>query len=113
MDLREYLFRKRIKITHFAKQINYGRTYVNEIVNGTRKPGKKLALCIEKETNGEVTLVSLLENFTKNKLESKSKKSSNERNQNFENPSLEPSKSPKTRKALKALGTKQKTANRI
>ncbi len=60
MDLREYLFRKRITVTDFAKKINYGRTYVNEIVSGNRTPGRKLAETIEKETQGEVTVAELL-----------------------------------------------------
>lgn len=54
MDLREYLFKKKITVTDFSKEINYGRTYVNEIVTGNRTPGRKLAEAIEKATNGEV-----------------------------------------------------------
>jgi len=60
MDLREYLFRKKLTVTDFAKQINYGRTYVNEIVTGNRTPGRKLVEAIEKATNGEVTAKELL-----------------------------------------------------
>ena len=60
MDLREYLFRKRLTVTEFAKKINYGRTYVNEIVTGNRAPGRKLAEAIEKETNGDVTFNELI-----------------------------------------------------
>ena len=54
MDLREYLFRKKMTVTDFSKKINYGRTYVNEVVSGNRKPGRKLAEAIEKETKAEV-----------------------------------------------------------
>lgn len=60
MELREYLFRKRMKISEFSKQINYGRGYINEIINGTKKPGKKIAEAIEKATNGEVTAQEVL-----------------------------------------------------
>ena len=60
MELREYLFRKRLKISDFAKEIGYGRTYVNEIVNRTKKPGKHLARQIEQATNGEVKAEDLL-----------------------------------------------------
>jgi transcriptional regulator with XRE-family HTH domain len=60
MDLREYLFRKKLTVTEFAKKINYGRTYVNEIITGNRTPGRKLAEAIEKETNGEVTIKDLI-----------------------------------------------------
>lgn len=62
MDLREYLFRKRMSVTEFAKKINYTRTYVNNILTGTKKAGKKLAKLIEKETNGEVKAEELLKN---------------------------------------------------
>ena len=60
MELREYLFRHRLKVTDFAKKINYGRTYINEIVVGTKKAGRKLAYEIEKATNGEVKADELL-----------------------------------------------------
>jgi transcriptional regulator with XRE-family HTH domain len=60
MDLREYLFRKKLTVTEFAKKINYGRTYVNEIITGNRTPGRKLAEALEKETNGEVTIKDLI-----------------------------------------------------
>lgn len=60
MDLREYLFRHRLTVTEFAKVINYGRTYINNVVTGTRSPGKKLAKEIERATNGEVTVDELL-----------------------------------------------------
>ena len=60
MDLREYLFRHRISVTAFSSQINYARTYISEIVNGVKKPGRKLAELIEKATNGEVKAEELL-----------------------------------------------------
>lgn len=61
MDLREYLFRKRITVKDFAEKIDYSRTHMSEIVNMKRKPTKKLARAIEKATNGEVTVEELLE----------------------------------------------------
>ncbi len=60
MELREYLFRQRLKISDFAKKLGYGRTYINEIVNGTKKPGKHLARQIERETEGQVKAEDLL-----------------------------------------------------
>lgn len=62
MDLREYLFRNRLTVTEFAKKINYGRTYINEIVSGNRTPGRKLAEAIEKATDGHVKAADLLKN---------------------------------------------------
>lgn len=60
MQLREYLFFNRIKVTDFAKQIGYERAYINKIVNGKMIPGKRLAETIEKATNGNVTLQELI-----------------------------------------------------
>lgn len=54
VDLREYLFRKRMSVVEFSQKINYSRNHVSEIMNGTKKAGRKLANIIEKETNGEV-----------------------------------------------------------
>lgn len=60
MELREYLSRHHLTVTEFAKKINYGRTYINEIVLRTKKPGKKLAKIIEEATNHMVTIQELL-----------------------------------------------------
>jgi len=60
MELRDYLHKNRIKIIDFARQLEYGRTYINEIVNGTKRPGKRLAKEIERQTGGEVTVRELL-----------------------------------------------------
>lgn len=60
MDLREYLFRKRLTVTEFSKELEYSRTHLSEIVNGKRKVGKRLAKDIEKATNGEVTIAELM-----------------------------------------------------
>jgi DNA-binding transcriptional regulator YdaS (Cro superfamily) len=54
MDLREWLFRNRIKITPFARSLEYDPVHLNKIVNGKRNPSKRLAKAIEKATNGEV-----------------------------------------------------------
>jgi len=60
MDLREYLFRKRITNKDFAKLVRYDHSYIGEIINGKKKPGKKLARLIEEATNGEVTVDELM-----------------------------------------------------
>jgi hypothetical protein len=60
MDLREYLFKNRLKVTDFAKIIGYERGYINKVVNGLMIPGRKLAESIEKATNGEVKAEDLL-----------------------------------------------------
>ncbi|WP_080502660.1 helix-turn-helix domain-containing protein [Neochlamydia sp. EPS4] len=43
MDLDEYLFRKRISQTDFAKDLGISRTHLEEILRGRRSPSVKLA----------------------------------------------------------------------
>ena len=54
MDLREYLFRERMKINAFAKKINYDQSYISNVCSGKIKPGQKLATLIQEATNGQV-----------------------------------------------------------
>lgn len=61
MDLREYLFRNRITITDFGKKIDCPRAYLSQIVNGHKKPGKRLAKAIQDATNDVVTIQELLQ----------------------------------------------------
>ena len=61
MDLRTYLIRKRQTITSFAKEVDYSRRYVNEIVAKRLPPGKKLARRIIEVTRGLVTLEDLFD----------------------------------------------------
>jgi DNA-binding transcriptional regulator YdaS (Cro superfamily) len=60
MDLREWLFKNKIKITPFAKTLEYDRGHLTKIVNGQRNPSKRLAKAIEAATNGEVSAEDLL-----------------------------------------------------
>lgn len=60
MDLREYLFRKRMTVTDFAKQINYNPDYVGFIARKQKRAGMKLAKLIEKATDGQVTIAELM-----------------------------------------------------
>lgn len=60
MELREYLFRKRITISEFSKQINYTRTHISDIMSRKRKAGKKVAKIIEEATNGIVSAEEVL-----------------------------------------------------
>lgn len=57
MDLREYLFKKDISVTAFAKEIGFTRSYINAICKKNKVPGRKLAEVIEKATDGNVTFV--------------------------------------------------------
>lgn len=60
MQLREYLYQKRQLIKDFAKEIDYDRNTIHLMLNGKRKPGRKLIARIERATNGEVTADDLL-----------------------------------------------------
>lgn len=54
MELREYLFRNRLTVTHLSRLLECTRTHLSEIIHGRRKPSRRLAKDIEKITNGEV-----------------------------------------------------------
>lgn len=60
MDLREFLFRKKISITDFAKELMISRNYLNQICLGNQIPSPRLARDIERATKGEVTAKELL-----------------------------------------------------
>ncbi len=62
MELKEYLIKNRIPVTEFAESIGYTRNYINLIVNKRVVPSSRLALVIEKATDGEVTTSELLKN---------------------------------------------------
>lgn len=71
MDLREYLFRKKIGIQQFADELEYSRTHLSLIVHGKSKPSARLAKAIEKATQGEVKASDLLQkknDFTSQEL---------------------------------------------
>ena len=60
MNLREYLFRKRLSATEFARLIEYSRTQVSLVANERVKPSKRLAKIIERATDGNVSAEELL-----------------------------------------------------
>ncbi len=62
MDLREYLFRKRMSVSDFAKKINYSRQHVSSVMHGNYQAGEKLAEAIETATDGEVKAKDILNN---------------------------------------------------
>ena len=67
MDLREYLFRKRLTVKEFSETLDYTRTHLSQIINGNRRPSKRLAKAIEELTEGEVTIHELLKKKNKKK----------------------------------------------
>ena len=64
MDLRTYLFHKRISVTAFSKILGCSRIHLSEIINGRRIPSLMLAKSIEMVTHGEVTTKELLKEKT-------------------------------------------------
>ncbi len=60
MNLREYLFIKRMTVTEISKMLECNRPYMSAIVNGRLKPSKRLAKDIERVTNGEVKAEEIL-----------------------------------------------------
>lgn len=55
VDLDEYLFRKKISQTDFAKDLEISRNHLGEILRARRSPSVKLAKKIEELTQGEVS----------------------------------------------------------
>lgn len=60
MDLREYLFRKRLSITQFSALVFCNRNYISQIANKKRIPSVRLAKAIEQVTNGDVSAEEVL-----------------------------------------------------
>ena len=58
MTLREY-FKNKDRET-FAQKIGTTKNYLNLLICGSRFPSRKLALKIEKESEGKVTILELL-----------------------------------------------------
>jgi transcriptional regulator with XRE-family HTH domain len=60
MNLRDYLYLKRMSVTEFSKLVDHSRNYISMIINGKHIPSKKLAKNIERITEGQVTIEELL-----------------------------------------------------
>ena len=60
MHLKEYLYHKEIKITDFAKEIDYNRLHIGLVAKGKLKPGPKLIKKLIEYTEGIITEEDLL-----------------------------------------------------
>ena len=60
MNLREYLFLKRMTVKEFSEIVECSRNHISQIINSGTKPSKRLAKDIERATNGEVKAEDLL-----------------------------------------------------
>lgn len=54
MELKIWLWKNRLSMTDFCEIVGMSRSYLCEIANYRRKPSKRIAFMIEKETSGEV-----------------------------------------------------------
>ena len=61
MKLEEYLRFNNIKQHTFAKSLGVSQGHINSMIKGKREPSVSLAKKIEKATNGEVSVVELLD----------------------------------------------------
>lgn len=59
-SLKEYLFYKKKSITKFANEVGITRAYMNSIVLGISKPSKFLAMEIQRHTDMQLSLESLM-----------------------------------------------------
>ena len=60
MLLKEYLFRAKITVAQFARDMNISRTHADRLVNQKYRPSPELAKRIEEATDGKVTRHELL-----------------------------------------------------
>ena len=56
MDLRKYLFEKRLTQVEFSKLIEYNVQYFRAVMAGRIKAGVRMKKTIERITNGEVKM---------------------------------------------------------
>lgn len=60
MHLREYLYKKKLKIVEFARQVDYSKDHISLVMKRKHKPSKKLGRIIEKATDGHVKYEDLI-----------------------------------------------------
>jgi plasmid maintenance system antidote protein VapI len=62
MKLKDYLYFNELTIVDFSIMLGYSRGHISNIVNGRTIPTFKLALVIERMTNGQVKAEELIRN---------------------------------------------------
>lgn len=60
MSLADYLREEKRSQVEFARRVGLSASYLNEIVRGVKTPALKVAIDIERETDGKVSIASLL-----------------------------------------------------
>jgi len=71
LTLAEYIFIHKIKVKTIAEDLGYSRGSLSPIIHGRKKPTLRLAKALEKYTNGEVKLHTMLDPKTIKMLKKK------------------------------------------
>jgi hypothetical protein len=66
MTLREYMFRMRLNIKSFAREIGYSRNHLSMAIHGRTPLATKLIKAIVKGTSGLVKYEDMLEEISEN-----------------------------------------------
>lgn len=61
MKFRQYLWKRNITIKQFALSMRYDAGYLGQVINGKKKPGRKLSEDIVLATNGEITIDDIMQ----------------------------------------------------
>jgi len=68
MNLKEYLFFKRMPVTEFSQIMDYSRTHISAVISGKANASRKLSERIEKFTEGEIKASDLRSQVKRNKI---------------------------------------------
>lgn len=61
MKFRQYLWTRNLTIKEFALSMRYDPGYLGQVMNGKKKPGRKLSEDIEAATDGEITIDDIID----------------------------------------------------
>lgn len=67
MKLKLYLVENKIECGKFAKQIGVSRYYLSQIISGAKQPAVRICQNIERETNGVITLMDVINMYDESK----------------------------------------------
>jgi len=60
MKLRDWMYERGISQAKFAERLGITRSYLSALICKLKSPGKKVALAVEKETEGDISASSIL-----------------------------------------------------
>ena len=67
MKLKLYLVENKIEYRKFAKMIGVCRYYLSQIISGAKQPTVRICQNIERETNGAITLMDVINMYDESK----------------------------------------------